>query len=39
MYEKGVYISGVKEESLAEKAGLSQFDRILQVMLLITASS
>jgi hypothetical protein len=39
MYEKGVYISGVKEESLAEKAGLNQFDRILQVMLLITASS
>lgn len=39
MYEKGVYISGVKEESLAEKAGLNQFDRILQVMLLNTTSS
>ncbi|CAG2239392.1 GRIP [Mytilus edulis] len=31
MYEKGVYISGVRGGSLAEKAGLVQFDRILQV--------
>lgn len=33
MYEKGVYISGVREGSLAEKAGLVQFDRILQVII------
>ncbi|XP_021364887.1 glutamate receptor-interacting protein 1-like isoform X2 [Mizuhopecten yessoensis] len=31
MYEKGVYISGVREGSLADKAGVKQFDRILQV--------
>lgn len=33
MYEKGVYISGVRKDSLADRAGLVQFDRILQVML------
>ncbi|XP_069141413.1 glutamate receptor-interacting protein 1-like isoform X2 [Argopecten irradians] len=31
MYEKGVYISGVREGSIADKAGVKQFDRILQV--------
>ncbi|GAB1597596.1 glutamate receptor-interacting 1-like isoform X11 [Argonauta hians] len=31
MYEKGVYISAVRPGSLAEKSGLLQYDRILQV--------
>ncbi|KAK3104164.1 hypothetical protein FSP39_024955 [Pinctada imbricata] len=31
MYEKGVYISGVREGSIADMAGLRQFDRILQI--------
>eukprot|EP00106_Octopus_bimaculoides_P023537 XP_014790979.1 PREDICTED: glutamate receptor-interacting protein 2-like isoform X9 [Octopus bimaculoides] len=31
MYEKGVYISAIRPGSLAEKSGLLQYDRILQV--------
>lgn len=31
MYEKGVYISGVREGGPADVAGLKQFDRVLQV--------
>lgn len=31
MYEKGVYISAVRTDSLAETSGLQPFDRILQV--------
>ncbi|KAJ8303902.1 hypothetical protein KUTeg_017485 [Tegillarca granosa] len=31
MYEKGVYVSGVKKDSIADKCGLKQFDRLLQV--------
>ena len=34
MYEKGVYISGVREGSIADIAGLRQFDRVLQVCFL-----
>ena len=33
MYEKGVYISAVRADSLAEKSGLQPYDRILQVSL------
>lgn len=31
MYEKGVYISAVRPGSLADRAELSAFDRVLQV--------
>ncbi|XP_059153790.1 glutamate receptor-interacting protein 2-like [Physella acuta] len=31
LYEKGVYISGVREGSVAHKAGLKELDRVLQV--------
>lgn len=31
MFEKGVYVSGVKKDSIADKCGLKPFDRLLQV--------